>query len=94
MFVNVNFADKKGSIRPLHGVGQPPFWGVDYSMMDYLRDAGIPFSRLHDVGGPYGCNRYVDIPNIFRDFDADPYDPDSYDFAFTDHMLKELVARG
>ena len=49
---------------------------------------------LHDTGGAYGQNRFVDIPNIFRDFNADPTDPNSYDFAFTDAYLKGLIASG
>lgn len=60
-------------------------------MFHYLTQAGIPYSRLHDVGGCYGDNRFVDIPNIFRDFSADVNDPDSYDFVFTDWLLGELV---
>ena len=60
-------------------------------MIKYLKDAGIPYSRLHDVGGAYGQNRWVDVPNLFRDFDADPYDPASYDFTFTDLLIKALM---
>ena len=82
-------------IKPMHGVGQPPFAGVDFSRIErWLTPAGIPFSRLHDVGGPFGGNLYVDIPNVFRDFDADPGDPGSYDFAFTDLLIKALVNGG
>ena len=83
-----------GKIKPMHGVGQPPFRGTDFSMFKYLRDAGIPFSRLHDVGGAYGGNMWVDIPNIFRDFSADPTNPESYDFTFTDLMITALVENG
>ncbi|MBR5615715.1 MAG: hypothetical protein IKW66_02735, partial [Clostridia bacterium] len=54
-------------------------------------EAGIPYSRLHDVGGSFGGGKYVDIPNIFRNFDADENDPASYDFDFTDELLKHLV---
>lgn len=78
-------------VKPVHGVGQPPLLGCDCSMFHYLTEAGIPFSRLHDVGGVYGENRFVDIPNLFRDFDADAEDPASYDFAFTDHLIKALM---
>lgn len=39
-------------------------------------------------------NRYVDIENIFRDFDADSENPDSYDFAFTDWLLEAIVKEG
>jgi hypothetical protein len=42
------------------------------------------------VGGAFGSNRYVDIPNIFRNFDADETNPDNYDFAFTDELLKNM----
>lgn len=82
-----------GKIKPMHGVGQPPIIGIDCSMFDYLSDASIPYSRLHDVGGAYGGGRYVDIPNLFRDFNADPDDPEAYDFAFTDLIMEELVKR-
>jgi len=89
--LRIDFSKKLGAIKPMHGVGQPPFSGTDFSMFRYLKEAGIPFSRLHDVGGAYGENRWVDIPNIFRNFDADPYDPASYDFLFTDLLIRELV---
>ena len=83
-----------GRIKKLHGVGQPPFAGVDFGKFRYLQDFGCPFSRLHDVQGVYGGGRWVDIPNLFRNFDADPEDPASYDFTFTDLLMKALVDRG
>lgn len=89
--IKVNFNNTTGKIKPVHGVGQPPFKGIDFSYIKYLKDAGIPYSRLHDVGGGYGANRYVDIPNLFRDFSADPYDENSYDFAFTDLLITALI---
>ncbi len=96
--LNVNFDQVKGKIKPMHAVGQPPFTGgfttLDFTPMQILQDAHIPFSRLHDVGGAFGGNCYVDIPNLFRDFDADENDPASYDFAFTDELIKGLVSYG
>lgn len=92
--LTVDFDKTVGKIKPMHGVGQPPFSGIDFSMCDYLKKANIPYSRLHDVGGAYGGNMFVDIPNIFRDFSADPTDPASYDFAFTDLLITALVERG
>ena len=82
----------KGKIKPVHSVGQPPIlaWN-DYSMFHYLKEIGIKYSRLHDTGGSFGKGIYVDIPNLFRDFDANPYDPASYDFAFTDGLLQALI---
>ena len=61
------------------------------SMFKYLPDIGVPYSRLHNVGGGYASYKWVDVPNIFRDFDADENDPASYDFAFTDLLITELV---
>ncbi|MBP5313220.1 MAG: hypothetical protein J6112_10350 [Clostridia bacterium] len=83
-----------GIIKPLHGVGQPPMRGIDTSRFHYLTEAGIPFSRLHDVGGYFAENLFVDVPNIFRDFEKDPDDPASYDFAFTDILIRGLVDAG
>ena len=92
--VTVNFEDVVRPMKPEHGIGQPPKLGTARTMYHYLLEAGIPYSRLHDVGGWHGQNMFVDIPNVFRDFDADENDPKSYDFAFTDILMKDLVANG
>ena len=49
---------------------------------------------MHDVGGHFGENYFVDIPNLFRNFDADENDPASYDFAFTDKLFEMLQSYG
>ncbi len=92
--VKVDFSEPIGRIKAMHAVGQPPFPHMSPDYMHYLADAHIPYSRLHDVGGLYGGNMYVDIPNIFRDFSADENDPASYDFGFTDVLLKTMDAHG
>lgn len=91
LFVNPKKAVRE--MKPMHGVGQAPIFGLSTNMIDYLKTAGIPYSRLHDVDGAYSGSRYVDIPNIFRDFSADPEDEKSYDFAFTDWLIKTLIER-
>ena len=92
--LQVNFDRVIGKIRPMHGVGQPPFVGMSEECFPYLTRARIPYSRLHDVGGAYGGGVYVDIPNLFRDFSADENDPASYDFAFTDWLIGALIRHG
>ena len=92
--ITADFNDVIGKIKPMHGVGQPPRTGLSDALFHYLTRAGIPYSRLHDVGGWMGGGLYVDIPNLFRDFDADENDPASYDFAFTDEIIKGLVKAG
>ena len=74
-----------GNMKPMHAGGQPPVISTcKDTYFHYLTEAGIPYSRLHDVGGAFGCGKYVDIHNIFSNFDADENDPESYDFAMTD----------
>lgn len=92
--IRIDFSDIGAAIKPLHGVGQPPLPGNSCSMFHYLTEAGIPFSRLHDVGGYFGGGRFVDIPNLFPNAEADPADPASYDFAFTDLLIRGLVESG
>ncbi len=94
MKITADFTRQTGKIKPMHGVGQPPFYGENFSLFSYLTDAGIPYTRLHDVGGWLGGGLYVDIPNLFRDFDADENDPDSYDFAFTDRLMRAICDAG
>ena len=93
--VSVDISKAVRKIKPVHGVGQPPFIGRNYKLFQCLKDAHVPYSRLHDVGGAVsGQGIYVDIPNLFKDFDADPSNPDSYSFAFTDDLLHALVTNG
>lgn len=70
------------------------FWATTTPCSTTFCEAGIPFSRLHDTGGSYGGSVFVDIDNIFRDRNADPQDPASYDFAFTDWLLEALCRQG
>ena len=98
MKLSFNFNKTTGKIKPMHAVGQPPFGvgnhGIDDSMFHWLTEANIPYSRLHDAGGHFAGNLFVDIPNLFRDFDADENDPASYDFAFTDSLFEKMAAAG
>ena len=61
-----------GKIKPMHAVGQPPFTGgfasIDFSPMQILKDANIPYSRLHDVGGVFAV-QLLFLPHIIY-FDA------------------------
>jgi len=94
MKIIADFNTTLGKIKPMHAAGQPPlyYWSTEH--FHYMTEAGMPQSRLHDVGGSYGRNQFVDVPNIFRDFSADENDPASYSFEFTDFLLKALVDAG
>ena len=90
--IKVDFSKIVGKMKPVHAVGQPPIigWSSD-KLFHYLTEAGIPYARLHDVGGGFGGGKFVDIPNVFPDFNADPEDPASYDFTWTDPLITSLM---
>ena len=93
--IKVDTSKVERKIKPMHAGGQPPLGGKGYNQyFHFLTEAGIPYSRLHDVGGAFGGSRFVDIPNVFRNFDADENDPKSYDFTFTDFLIKSLMDAG
>lgn len=85
--IKIDFSRTVGKIKPMHAINNVPLLWANDSMFHFIGEAGIPYSRLHDTGGAYGGGTFVDIPNIFRNFDADENDPSSYDFAFTDWLL-------
>ena len=79
-------------MKPLHGVNNSP--AALRKPVQTFTDAGIPYMRTHDTMGAFGGTHYVDVPNIFRDFDADENDPESYDFAFTDAYIGNIIKSG
>ena len=85
-------------IKELNGVNCAPYnkrVGDDqqriFKFFEYL---GIPRSRLHDCCGTYGGTYFVDVPNIFRDFDADECDPENYDFHYSDEYIGAIIKTG
>lgn len=84
-----------GRIKPMHAINNAPTLPFDfYGLYDRYTEARIPYARLHDTGGSFGGAHYVDIENIFPNPDADVDDPSSYDFAFTDALVKGLIEHG
>lgn len=90
--ITINEEKITGRIKPLHGVNNFP--SLAEWQLNYLKHAGIPYSRLHDTFGRFGAGEYVDISNIFKNFDADENDPDSYSFELTDFVVKSLIEKG
>ncbi len=89
---SLDFTKTCGKIKPLHGVNNSPM--VLNKDIPTFTDAGIPYMRTHDTAFAFGGTRYIDVPNIFPNFDADENDPESYDFAFTDAYLRSVAASG
>ncbi len=93
--LSIDYSRPLGKIKPMHGINNAPLvgWNCD-KMFHYLTEAGIPISRLHDTGGICGGGVFVDIANVFPRFEADPFEPASYHFMFTDMLLCALVDAG
>jgi len=82
-------------MKPMHGVNNGPLTcNFSRDARHLFKEAGIPFSRLHDTEYPFGSGEFVDIPCIFKNFDADVDDPASYNFALTDLYLQAILECG
>ncbi len=94
--IKVDFkAAPYGKIKPLHGVNSGPMTKVfTYDARPLFREAGFPYARLHDVEYPYGSGEFVDIPCIFKNFDADETKEENYNFALTDEYIRHIVEVG
>ena len=98
-----DFSKLVGKIKPMNAVNNIPSSPRTElrreraklpSVVSDLTEANVPFSRYHDTGGAFGGCKYVDIPNVFRNFDADENNPDNYDFTFTDWLVKMTIDNG
>ena len=94
MNFKVDFNRSVGKVKPMHATNNGPVYKFASDQritnIDAFREAGIPYARNHDAAlySIYGGEHTVDVHNIFPDFDADPYDPASYDFAVTDEYVR------
>ena len=89
--ITVNFRNTRGKIGMLHGMNNGPYmhqgdFGQEYD------EIGVPFVRFHETHSP--STKCIEIPFIFRDFDADENDPASYFFDITDKVISEAVRHG
>ncbi|NLE13588.1 MAG: hypothetical protein GX628_07940 [Clostridiales bacterium] len=84
-----------GKMKPVHGVNNGPVTlNFTQDASRYFREAGIPFSRLHDTEYPFGSGEFVDIGCVFPDENKDPDDPASYNFALTDLYIQKIRDAG
>ncbi len=99
MNVTVDFNKENGAVKPLNSACLAPYsanGGNKYQPLlnKIFTGANIPYCRLHDCQGAYGGAYYVDITNVFPDFNADENDPKSYDFHYTDEYIGEVAKTG
>ena len=98
--ITVDFSKTTGKMKPMHSVNNGPVYKFGSEMrttnLEPYKAAGIPYARVHDAAlcYTYGGQYIVDIQNIFRNFDADPTLPESYDFRMTDEYLRVVEMGG
>lgn len=98
--ITVNLTKTIGQMKLMHAVNNGPVYKFKSDQrvtnIDYFREAGIPYARNHDASfySAYGGEHTVDVHAIFPNFEADPYSPESYDFACTDEYLRVIDFAG
>ena len=91
--IQIDISKKMGMLKPVNGIDNGPVcFGSLIDSSKYYKQAAFPFCRLHDTNYPHP--REVDVPTIFKDFDADEDDPANYFFEPTDIYLQEVLATG
>lgn len=96
--VEFDFSKTIGNFKDINSVNCAPYvvssGDNQEKIIQTFRELDVPYSRLHDCCGRYGGTYYVDIPNIFRDFNVDEYDENNYDFYYTDEYIKGIIESG
>ena len=91
MKISVDFEKKLGKIGMLHGMNNGPLMHQGDFSKEYA-EIGVPFVRYHETHSPSA--KCLEIPYIFRDFDADENDPANYFFGVTDKVMAAAVKQG
>ncbi len=99
--IKFDLSQNGGSFKPLNCTNGGP-WHKRHANDQYrsnfndYKKARIPYTRCHDsaVCGIYGGPYSYDITCIFPNFDADPDDAESYDFACTDEAILVCLDAG
>ncbi len=94
--IHVTFQNSNATrIKPLHGLNCGPRSSTLINdTTDAFRKAGIPIARLAEIDPPYGSGEYIDVSCIFKDPQADPENPESYDFQQTDLIVSTTISAG
>ena len=91
MKASIDFGKELRPIGKLNGTNNGPIHCFTDRTKEY-KDMGVEFVRFHETHSYF--TKCVEIPFIFRDFDADENDPKNYYFAETDAVMKGAVDAG
>ena len=98
MQIHFNVKETGDVIKPMHAVNNGPSFPNVRGMGNFesYKALEIPYARNHDASynPSYGGEHIVDVHRIFKDFDADETNPESYVFGPTDKYLENIVAAG
>ncbi len=101
--ISIDYSSEIQPIKRMNAVNNGPIYELhrenplaSRNNLELYKALNIPYARLHDAPffPEYGGDHTVDVHLIFRDFDADPYDENNYDFACTDQLLKVILMAG
>ncbi len=97
--ISVDFSKSIGIVKPMHCVNNGPSGSkvrATGNNFQAYANLHIPYARNHDASfyPPYGGEHTVDVHRIFKNFDADVNDPDSYDFEMTDMYTQDILSVG
>ena len=91
MKVQIDFSKRIKKMAKLNGMNNGPLTAFFDHTEDY-REMGVDHVRFHETHS-YNT-KCVEIPFIFRDFDADETDPKNYYFKETDAVIRAAVDAG
>ena len=100
MKLTINFNKSAGKVKPMNAVNNGPIYtknaDQDSGNLASYTAAKIPYARTHDASfcSSYGGEHTVDITAVFPNFDADEYDPASYDFHYTAEYCEKIMMAG
>ena len=79
-------------VKPLHGFNSGPMTKVfTYDARPLFVEGGFSYVRLHDSEYPFGSGEFIDIPCVFKNFNADETDPANYNFGNTDEYIRQCL---
>lgn len=96
--ITIDFKKSNGVIKPMNAVNNGPLAPTvrGTSNNELYKALGIPYARNHDASfhSGFGGEHTVDVHRIFKNFDADENNPNSYTFEPTDKYVKDTFDAG
>jgi len=89
--VYANFSKAVRPVGMMHGMNNGPYMHQGNFAPEFA-EMGVPFVRFHETHSK--TTKCIEIPHIFRDWDADENDEKNYFFDVTDKVVAEAVNHG